>query len=127
MLNHESVGTPTAFYRSHYSVKGEFWQQWQEYQDYLYRCCIKWMGGNLTDAEDALSQAMLKAWDKVQQFAEEITNFKQWLTRLTRNLCTDIQRERSRGINGVENIEAILEKQGLIQSKGYARKSFRYR
>ncbi|NES98885.1 MAG: hypothetical protein F6K32_27715 [Desertifilum sp. SIO1I2] len=22
-----------------------FWQQWQQYRDYLHRCCIKWMGG----------------------------------------------------------------------------------
>lgn len=46
-----------------------FWQQWQQYRDYLYRCCIKWMGGNPTDAEDALSRAMLKAWDKAQKYA----------------------------------------------------------
>jgi hypothetical protein len=43
-----------------------FWQQWQQYRDYLYRCCIKWMGGNPTDAEDALSRAMLKALNVLQ-------------------------------------------------------------
>src|SRR4028118_2377148 len=80
-------------------------QQWQQYRDYLYRCCIKWMGGNLTDAEDALSRSMLKAWEKVQKYAGEIANFKAWLTTLTRNLCVDIHRERSRGANRVENIE----------------------
>lgn len=82
-----------------------FWQQWQQYQDYLYRCCIKWMGGNPTDAEDALSRAMLKAWEKVQKYAGEIANFKAWLVTLTRNLCVDIHRERSRGANRVEDIE----------------------
>ncbi|MGV0107091.1 hypothetical protein NSTCB13_05947 [Nostoc sp. DSM 114160] len=93
-----------------------FWQQWQEYRDYLYRCCLKWMGGNQTDAEDALSQAMLKAWEKVQKYAEEITNFKAWLTRLTHNLCVDIHRERDRSANRVENIEAYasFEDQGLV-------------
>jgi DNA-directed RNA polymerase specialized sigma24 family protein len=45
-------------------VSMTFWQQWQHYRDYLYRCCVKWMGGNPTDAEDALSRAMLKAWKK---------------------------------------------------------------
>ncbi|MGB3205057.1 MAG: hypothetical protein WBB28_08720 [Crinalium sp.] len=44
-------------------IQSNFWQQWQQYQDYLYRCCIKWMGGNPIDAEDALSRAMLKAWE----------------------------------------------------------------
>ncbi|MEG4334873.1 MULTISPECIES: sigma-70 family RNA polymerase sigma factor [unclassified Microcoleus] len=96
-----------------------FWQQWQQYQDYLYRCCIKWMGGNPTDAEDALSRAMLKAWEKVQKFAGKINNFKAWLTTLTRNLCVDIYRERSRGANRVEDIEvyASSEEQGLLRSE----------
>jgi RNA polymerase sigma factor (sigma-70 family) len=92
-----------------------FWQQWQQYRDSLYRCCIKWMGGNFIDAEDALSRAMLKAWEKVQKYAAgEIANFKAWLTKLTYNLCIDIYRERSRGANRVEDIEAIPQKQGLV-------------
>ena len=93
-----------------------FWQQWQQYQDYLYHCCVKWMGGNSTDAEDALSRAMLKAWEKAQKFAGEIANFKAWLTTLTRNLCVDIHRERSRDANRVEDIEiyASGEQQGLV-------------
>ncbi|WP_445626971.1 RNA polymerase sigma factor [Nostoc sp. DSM 114167] len=96
-----------------------FWQQWQEYRDYLYRYCLKWMGGNPTDAEDALSRAMLKAWEKVQKYAEEIANFKAWLTRLTHNLCVDIHRERDRSANRVENIEvyASNEEQGLVRSE----------
>jgi RNA polymerase sigma-70 factor (ECF subfamily) len=93
-----------------------FWRQWQQHQDYLYRCCIKWMGGNRTDAEDALSRAMLKAWEKVQKIGVEIDNFKSWLSTLTHNLCVDIQRERSRGAKRVEDIElyASSEEQGLV-------------
>ena len=74
------------------------------------------MGGNSTDAEDALSRAMLKAWEKVQKYAEEIANFKAWLTRLTHNLCVDIHRERDRSANRVDNIEvyASNEEQGLV-------------
>jgi RNA polymerase sigma-70 factor (ECF subfamily) len=73
-------------------------------------------GGNPTDAEDALSRAMLKAWEKVQKYAGEIANFKAWLTTLTRNLCVDIHRERSRGANRVEDIEGYAsgEEQGLV-------------
>jgi RNA polymerase sigma-70 factor (ECF subfamily) len=63
------------------------------------------MGGNPTDAEDALSRAMLKAWEKVQKIGVEIDNFKSWLSTLTHNLCVDIHRERSRGANRVEDIE----------------------
>jgi RNA polymerase sigma-70 factor (ECF subfamily) len=93
-----------------------FWQQWQQNRDYLYRCCIKWMGGNRTDAEDALSRAMLKAWEKVQKIGVEIDNFKSWLSTLTHNLCVDIHRERSRGANRVEDIElyASSVEQGLV-------------
>lgn len=75
------------------------------------------MGGNRTDAEDALSQVMLKAWEKVQKYAEEIANFKSWLIRLTHNLCVDIHRERSRGANRVENIDDYVEAQELLQSE----------
>lgn len=88
-----------------------FWQQWQQYQDYLHRCCIKWMGGNPTDAEDALSRAMLKAWEKVRNGADVITNFRAWLTTLTRNLCIDMHRERNRGAYRMESLEAIAERE----------------
>ena len=96
-----------------------FWQQWQQNRDYLYRCCIKWMGGNPTDAEDALSRAMLKAWEKVQKIGVEIDNFKSWLSTLTHNLCVDIHRERSRGANRVEDIEVYASsvEQGLVPSE----------
>ena len=84
-----------------------FWSLWQQYKNDIYRCCFKWMNYNPTDAEDALSLAMLKAWEKVQKYEGKITNFKAWLTRLTRNLCIDIHRARDRAATKVENIEAI--------------------
>ena len=98
-------------------VETAFWQYWQQYRDSLYRCCIKWMGGNPTEAEDALSRAMLKAWEKVQMYKKgEIVNFKAWLTRVTHNFCVDIHRERNRSVHIVENIEvyASSEEQGLV-------------
>jgi RNA polymerase sigma factor (sigma-70 family) len=93
-----------------------FWWLWQKYRHYLHSCCLKWMGGNPIDAEDALSRAMLKAWEKVQKYAGKISNFKAWLTTLTHNLCMDIHRERSPGENQVEDIEIYTsgEELGLI-------------
>ncbi|MDY7003158.1 MAG: sigma-70 family RNA polymerase sigma factor [Cyanobacteriota bacterium] len=85
----------------------QFWQQWQESQDQLYRCCLKMMNFNRADAEDALSRAMLKAWEKVQKFGGKIANLKAWLYRVTRNFCLDIIREGSRGAVGVESIEWV--------------------
>ncbi|NEO76884.1 sigma-70 family RNA polymerase sigma factor [Moorena sp. SIO4G3] len=106
--------TSTALGQSHHFSEKEFWQQWQQYQDYLYHRCLRWMGGNPTDAEDALSRAMLKAWEKVQKFGRKIANFKAWLTKLTHNLCVDIHREHSRSANHVEDIEGIPEEKGLV-------------
>ncbi|WP_071190937.1 RNA polymerase sigma factor [Trichormus sp. NMC-1] len=88
------------------NLNSDFWQLWQEYQDYLYRCCVKWMG-NAIDGEDVLSQAMLKAWDKIRNSTVEIKNFKTWVTKLTYNLCVDIHRERRRGGKQVESLDAI--------------------
>jgi RNA polymerase sigma factor (sigma-70 family) len=87
-------------------INSEFWQLWEKYQDYLYRCCHRWMG-NPTDAEDALSRAMLKAWEKFRDGTDGIKNFKAWLIRLTRNLCVDIYRERNRGARQVESLSAV--------------------
>ena len=63
--------------------------------------------GNPTDAEDALSRAMLKAWEKAKDGTDDIKNFKAWLTKLTYNLCADIHQERNRGALGVESLDTI--------------------
>lgn len=89
-----------------------FWQEWQEYREHLYRCCVKWMNGNYTNAEEALSRVMIKAWDKVKDGKYVVTNFKAWFTRLTRNLCVDIHRESNRVLRRVESIEAMAEEEG---------------
>lgn len=88
-----------------------FWQLFQQYRDHLWRCCLKWTKGNSTEAEDLLSQAMLKAWEKVQKFAGKIDNFKSWLTTLTRNFWIDITRRR--GSAAVEDIEVYGERHEL--------------
>lgn len=86
-----------------------FWQLWNQYRDDLYRCCFKWMNGNATDAEDALSRAMLKAWHKFREGNDVISNFKAWLTKLTYNLCLDIRREDSKNTNRVESFDALAD------------------
>ncbi|MEG4167378.1 MULTISPECIES: sigma-70 family RNA polymerase sigma factor [unclassified Microcoleus] len=88
-------------------IEKAFWQLWQQNRDYLYRCCLRWMEGNATDAEEVLSRAMLKAWDKLPDYAEKITNLRAWITRLTHNLCIDIQRERRRKAMQMEDIEEV--------------------
>jgi RNA polymerase sigma-70 factor (ECF subfamily) len=88
-------------------IEKAFWLLWQQHRDYLYRCCVKWMGGNSADAEEVLSRAMLKAWDKLPNHADKIANLRAWLTRLTHNLCIDIHRERRRKAMQIDDIEEV--------------------
>jgi RNA polymerase sigma factor (sigma-70 family) len=87
--------------------RAAFWLLWNQHQAYLYRRCLGWTGGNRTHAEEALSQASLKAWAKLPNSAAKIANPKAWLIRLTYNLCVDLQRQRNRRAFGVENVEEL--------------------
>ncbi|MEM9538048.1 MAG: sigma-70 family RNA polymerase sigma factor [Cyanobacteria bacterium P01_E01_bin.42] len=95
----------------------QFWQQWQESRDRLYHCCLKMMNFNPMDAEDALSQAMVKAWEKVQTFGEKITNLKAWLYQVTRNFCIDLIRKGSRAAVGIESIEWVGNTEEFITTE----------
>ncbi|MCC3424185.1 MAG: RNA polymerase sigma factor [Microcoleus sp. PH2017_01_SCD_O_A] len=106
MSNSQSVSAKD-IWGSPEDMEKAFWQLWEQNRDYLYRCCVKWMGGNPTDAEEVLSRAMLKAWDKLPNHAEKITNLRAWLIRLTHNLCIDIHRERRRKAMQMEDIEEL--------------------
>ncbi|MEY3869804.1 MAG: hypothetical protein RLZZ338_3695 [Cyanobacteriota bacterium] len=83
-----------------------FWDLWEQHKDYLYRCCLRWIG-NPNDAEDVLSQAMIKAWEKVQEMASPIKDFKAWLTKLTYNLCMDLHRQHYKNSSRIESLDAI--------------------
>ncbi|NEP53526.1 MAG: RNA polymerase sigma factor, partial [Moorea sp. SIO3C2] len=78
-----------------------------------------WMGGDRTNAEEALSLARIKAWEKLPHYAEKITNPKAWLTKMTHNLCVDLHRKRHKSAMGMESIEemAVGEHQTLASSQ----------
>ena len=84
-----------------------FWQEWQAYQDHLYRCCLKWMNSNAIDAEEVLSQARLKAWNEWQNYGSKIKYPKAWLTRIIHNLCMDLHRKHRREALVIESIDDI--------------------
>jgi RNA polymerase sigma factor (sigma-70 family) len=93
-----------------------FWPLWQKYRDYLFRFCLRLRNGNSVEAEDLLSQGMLKAREKVQNFAGKIANFKSWVTALVRNFWLDMQRRPC--AKQVEDIEVYAEREevGLVSA-----------
>ncbi len=85
----------------------DFWQLWESSQGYFYNLCLKWMRGNFHDAEDALNQSMLKAWNEWTKDAKKIIYPKAWLARLIYNFCMDVHRKHKREVPGIENIDDI--------------------
>ncbi|MEM7595228.1 MAG: RNA polymerase sigma factor, partial [Cyanobacteria bacterium P01_A01_bin.83] len=84
-----------------------FWEMWTLYQDYLYHRSVVWMGGSHDDAQEVMSLASLKAWQKLPDHAHKIINLKSWLNRFTHNLCIDIHRQRKHQAIGVENVDDV--------------------
>ncbi|MCC3527678.1 MAG: sigma-70 family RNA polymerase sigma factor [Microcoleus sp. PH2017_22_RUC_O_B] len=98
---------PSSLWDNPEDIKSVFWQEWQADREHLYRCCLKWMNSNPIDAEDVLSQAMLKAWNEWQNYGGEIKYPKAWFTRIIHNFCMDLHRKRQREGSTIENIEDI--------------------
>lgn len=74
----------------------EFWRVWSGHQDFLLKQCIRLMAGNMADAEDALSSAMLRASRKFENYSDSIVNERAWLSRLVHNVCIDHYRRQRR-------------------------------
>ena len=72
----------------------EFWQVWLDHRDHLRVRALRYSGGNLADAEDALSEAMIKAAQTFSSTA--IRNHHGWLLRLVHNACMDRHRSNRR-------------------------------
>lgn len=74
-----------------------FWELWEYYKTTLFlRLCLRWMGGNREDAEDALSGASIKAWCYFTRHAHEINNVKAWLARLLYNHCMNMHKSNQK-------------------------------
>ncbi|NEO98204.1 MAG: sigma-70 family RNA polymerase sigma factor [Symploca sp. SIO2E9] len=87
--------------------KSAFWNLWNRHQNYLYNLCLKWMNNNFVDTQEAMSTAMIRAWEKLPQHAFKLTNTRGWLTRLTYNVCIDLHRKKEYSLSVVENLESI--------------------
>ena len=91
----------------------DFWELWGQLQDdLLLRCCFQWMGGNYADAEDALSEASLRALQAWVTKPPHLSNIKGWLFRLVQNHCRNIQKSRARHMRVVQCVEDVSDLSG---------------
>ncbi len=88
-----------------------FWQVWLHHREHLRRQSLRLMAGNLADAEDALSAAMLKASQKFADYAETIINERAWLSRLLHNACMDVYRAQRKQARWVSD-QPVSEEDG---------------
>lgn len=90
-----------------------FFQWWPSYQHNLYHGCLAWMG-NQQDAEDALSEIVLKAWKRLPIHADKISNLKGWLNRLSYNHCMDRLRQGKRERHHRVELQRMIEADAQI-------------
>jgi RNA polymerase sigma factor (sigma-70 family) len=88
---------------------GAFWGLWEKHRRGLLSVCLGEMHGNHAEAEDALSQAMLKARERLPLYAGRITALRPWLAQLARNVCIDIHRSQRLRLHAPQQLEAIIE------------------
>lgn len=84
-----------------------FWTLWMKHELRLRAVCLREMNGNRVDAEDALHEAMLHAYDKLPRFAASIASPCAWLSRMTSNVCRDLHRLRARSVRIAECLEVL--------------------
>ncbi len=89
----------------------DFWNLWENDRQVFFGKCLKLMNGDVCEAEDALSAAMLKAREKMIHYREKIRNFKGWALRLTENVCLDHLRKHRRLISYGEIPESLAPKE----------------
>ncbi|NEQ95861.1 MAG: sigma-70 family RNA polymerase sigma factor [Cyanothece sp. SIO2G6] len=75
------------------SAQPLFWSIWAHYEHHLWQRCYYRMNCNVHDAEDALSQAKIKALEKWPTASQTVRNPKAWLITLTDRLCIDLIRK----------------------------------
>lgn len=94
--------------------KQEFTQQVMEAENSLYRVA-RTLSANESDCEDAVQQAILIAYDKLDNLRNE-KFFKTWLTRILINECYKIRRKNGFVIS-FEDYTADIPSDGKIDNE----------
>lgn len=77
-------------------LQAEFWLLWLREQAVFHRMCLKWLHGNATEAEDAMSRGALNAIEHILGGRPPPRNFRPWVLRILYNLCIDSLRRHAR-------------------------------
>ncbi len=85
-----------------------FWTAWNSHREYLRRLSYVWMNVSSADAEDALSAATIRAFEKYGAHASQISNERAWFARLLHNICIDIHRSNKRRFNLSEKVKEVV-------------------
>ncbi|TNE38633.1 MAG: RNA polymerase sigma factor, partial [Alphaproteobacteria bacterium] len=84
-----------------------FWEAWHTHREYLIKLSMLWMNVSAADAEDAFSDATIRAYEKYAAHAPQISNERAWFARLLHNICIDRHRSNSRIRNLYDRIKEI--------------------
>lgn len=82
--------------------RSAFWAIWLAHRDDLVRHSMRFSGGNHAEAEDALSEAMLKAAQAYPTTA--VREPRAWLLRLVFNACIDRHRRHRRQDRAMQDV-----------------------
>ncbi|MCF8467319.1 MAG: sigma-70 family RNA polymerase sigma factor [Sneathiella sp.] len=88
-------------------IQVDFWAAWHSHRDYLFRLSMLWMNVSAADAEDAFSDATVRAYEKYKAHADQISNERAWFARLLHNICIDKHRANKRLKNLYEKVKEI--------------------
>lgn len=80
------------------ALAAAFWAVWLKHRDYLYKRCVRWLGGNHEDAQDVLSKGAVNAAAYLSSHPYAVQQFRPWILRVLHNLCIDDIRARGRSI-----------------------------
>jgi len=95
-----------------------FWSAWMDQSQKLHKFALRMLNGNLADAEDALSAAMIQAQRAFDP--DKIHNPAAWFNRLVRNSCIDLHRHRARTSTMGDRVESVVTEAALPSPAGTA-------
>lgn len=75
-----------------------FWLLWETHHPYIRDLCRRLLGGHPDDAEDAVSETLLKAWEGLPARAGSIESLRAWLCRVAYHVCMDWWRRHARTV-----------------------------